>query len=533
MKIPYFCCIGAELKRYAKDFDFMNQVYLYKVPTDDSMEEVLAEDYFKAISDSVLQDDIVYIYEASAETLHSCRFNKQNGHITAIPLASDETLTGAVTTIIHDNLTKNRAVISNDDGKIAVSDVTKTELEYLSGATSNIQEQLNGKAKTDLSNLTSTGANIGNWSTNVTNCITEIPQDIKLELSSGTLTLKAGSKAYKPDGTTYSATTDTNLDNAGVGGTNTWVIAMTSDNRIFPRALANCVSGADATTTAGYAYDTTTNKIHWFNANGVEQADDCSFPIAIVHTTSGVIDEITQVFNGIGYIGSTLFALPGLKCLGADGRNADGTLKSYATTVSAVTTTTPSTSNGTIEIVIKANSMQAPGGHVRTVKNMNGITSGSAAWYYSIDDNICGVYTPSTQTWSQTGNCLIGTVTMSSGKVASLNTKQVFHAVDYSDTEYIAHQAMPSDRYVDLTLGNDNDPLTAPADGYYMLNKTSGAAGERVGFLGRVATSVYSNAASETLIAYIPVSKGETVRVRFTATGATNGFRFIYANGSK
>ena len=55
-------------------------------------------------------------------------------------------------------------------------------------------------ANTDLSNLTSVGKNIGNWSSNVSNCLTEIPQDIKLELSAGALTLKSGSKVYIPAG---------------------------------------------------------------------------------------------------------------------------------------------------------------------------------------------------------------------------------------------------------------------------------------------------------------------------------------------
>lgn len=135
MKIPYFCCIGAELKRYAQDFDFMNQVYLYKVPTDDNIDEVLSEDYFKAISNSVLQDDIVYIYEASAETLHECRFDKQNGHITAVPLASDETLTGAVTSIIHDNLTPNKLLKSDENGKVAASDFSENDFVKKAGDT--------------------------------------------------------------------------------------------------------------------------------------------------------------------------------------------------------------------------------------------------------------------------------------------------------------------------------------------------------------------------------------------------------------
>lgn len=57
-----------------------------------------------------------------------------------------EAITGAASTIISDNLTANRALISNGSGKIAVSAVTSTELGYLDGVTSNVQTQLNNKA---------------------------------------------------------------------------------------------------------------------------------------------------------------------------------------------------------------------------------------------------------------------------------------------------------------------------------------------------------------------------------------------------
>ena len=40
-------------------------------------------------------------------------------------------------------LTTNRALISNGSGQVAVSGVTSTQLGYLSGATSNIQSQIN------------------------------------------------------------------------------------------------------------------------------------------------------------------------------------------------------------------------------------------------------------------------------------------------------------------------------------------------------------------------------------------------------
>ena len=55
-------------------------------------------------------------------------------------------VTGAATTIVSDDLTAGRVVVSNDSGKVAVSDITATELGYLDGVTSNVQTQINAKA---------------------------------------------------------------------------------------------------------------------------------------------------------------------------------------------------------------------------------------------------------------------------------------------------------------------------------------------------------------------------------------------------
>ena len=57
-----------------------------------------------------------------------------------------DAITGAASTITSSNLTANRVLLSNSSGKVAVSAVTSTELDYLDGVTSNIQTQLNGKA---------------------------------------------------------------------------------------------------------------------------------------------------------------------------------------------------------------------------------------------------------------------------------------------------------------------------------------------------------------------------------------------------
>lgn len=57
-------------------------------------------------------------------------------------------ITGGASTITLSNLTDNRALVSNASGKVSVSAVTARELGYLSGVTSNIQTQLNGKIST-------------------------------------------------------------------------------------------------------------------------------------------------------------------------------------------------------------------------------------------------------------------------------------------------------------------------------------------------------------------------------------------------
>ena len=62
--------------------------------------------------------------------------------------AKQATVTGAATTIVSSDLTVSRALTSNGSGKVAVSDVTATELGYLDGVTSSIQTQLDAKQAT-------------------------------------------------------------------------------------------------------------------------------------------------------------------------------------------------------------------------------------------------------------------------------------------------------------------------------------------------------------------------------------------------
>jgi hypothetical protein len=194
-----------------------------------------------------------------------------------------------------------------------------------------LQDALDSKADTNLSNLTSTGANIGNWSSNVTNCITEIPNDIKMELNTTThtLTVKAGTKVYIPNGAgvfdTLTLDTDTSTSQTLSTQMNRFV-CITTAGALYTTLMTGGTVTSRPTTPINYAlyYNTTTNVCEFYNGS---QWIQLSFPIGIIMQDSTGVIRLLNVFNGFGYIGSTLFALPGTKGLIANGFNPDGTMK--------------------------------------------------------------------------------------------------------------------------------------------------------------------------------------------------------------
>lgn len=97
-----------------------------------------AADYATVTSVNAVADDVemlnseVGTLTTDVDTLKTNITSKQN------------TITGGASTITDNDLTANRALVSNGSGKVAVSAVTATELGYLDGVTSNIQMQIDG-----------------------------------------------------------------------------------------------------------------------------------------------------------------------------------------------------------------------------------------------------------------------------------------------------------------------------------------------------------------------------------------------------
>ena len=376
-------------------------------------------------------------------------------------------------------------------------------------------------ANTSLSNLTSTGQNIANWSSNVTNCITEIPQDIKLELSGETLTVKAGSKVYVPNGAGVFdvVTIASDITRTGWGsGSNNLMVAYDSNNSNWGGfTLAECFSGSSAPSgsTNMLWYDTTNNKVKQTNNSGSTWNEGWSLPLFIINRSSGTITGIDQVFNGFGYIGSTIFALPGVKGLIPNGRNDDGTLKNTAfiNEVCVIATLT--------------------GTHVYSMRLAHNYL---VAGVFPYDEKTNRNYNDTIAPGNERNQVNAGMVEVSSGTILSMNAKTVFHTVDYSDTEYVAHQAMPSDKYIDLTLGASGATYTAPADGYVVFAKVNGTSAGRLAELvnhsNGLRTISFAPYSVNPSMVFLPVKKGDVFSAHYDSTGNTQVFRFVYAEGA-
>ena len=155
-----------------------------------------------------------------------------------------------------------------------------------------------------------------------TNRILEIPQDIKLELNNGTLTLKAGSKLYDGLGGEHIVPSDMSFSSAAGSATNQLMLIKTD----FSTALFSAFDDANL------SYNSTTGLAEYTGMGSYY------LPVGITTHSGSTYTGIDKIFNGFGYIGSTVFALPGVKVQTPNGKNEDGTYKSVIRTIDSVRT---------------------------------------------------------------------------------------------------------------------------------------------------------------------------------------------------
>lgn len=130
-----------------------------------------------------------------------------------------------------------------------------------------------------------------------------------------------------------------------------------------------------------------------------------------------------------------------------------------------------------------------------------------------------------------TGNLVTGNnITISEPNSTGVRT------ISGPSNEYMARQAMPSNRFVDITLGASSSTYTAPADGWFSFaSDATTAAGQYCRLINtnsaNYRVSSYSNGPKQYIEVILPVFKGQSIAVYYTAPVAA--FKFIYAIGSQ
>lgn len=243
-----------------------------------------------------------------------------------------------------------------------------------------------------------------------TNCLTSVPQNIKLEFNNGTFTLKAGSKVYDGNGLFKTISSDISLTPSGYVDI-PYVLFVKSNGTLLGRALVDCSSGSTNPSTDTWLYFNTTDKKVYQIDNG-SVSDTTSFPLCVFNVSGGKASSISQTFNYIGYIGSTIFTLQNLRGMRPNGFNVDGSLNNVEFQTSSVLTLT--LSSGYIGYIVINSSLLASwnvnNGRYNPDKNVNE--------YNGTKSDIAIVGTFSTD---------------STGRIVSFNPKTIFQALDSND----------------------------------------------------------------------------------------------------
>lgn len=282
-------------------------------------------------------------------------------------------------------------------------------------AVGTISEQPNGSAKYWAEQAKTVTDGTLNESI-LTNCLTEIPQDIKVELSNGTLTLKAGSKVYVPNGVGKFDVVTIQKD---VGGTrrSRGQEFLLSDENAAAAFWGKLYSGDSKPVASGsYVWYDTANNVIKATLDGGASWLSAKFSLPLcIYTADGTrITSIDQVFNGFGYIGNTIFALPGIKGRVPNGFSTDGKPYSIELTTTKVSTRGAGANNNAYGAISTGSSI--------------GLVPLAAYKYDYITNTQSSAGTVFTN-----GLCAFIYTSDSTGRITSLTPNTAFHAVDYSE----------------------------------------------------------------------------------------------------
>ena len=382
----------------------------------------------------------------------------------------------------------------------------------------------------------------------ITNCLLEVPQIIKLELNNGVMTLKAGSVVIVPNGFETDGTTP-KFDYVTIKNDKsyTWTQSQSysnciwfyssQNNIIYPAASINETFSGDSqpTVSTNFAvwYDLSNNKIKCSQDKGLTWTiSEDSFPFAIASLGNKIVLSIDQIFNGMGFIGSSIWIDKGVKGLIPNGRNPDGTLNNieFVTTRISVGEINATVDIDDVSVFIDAYNNIFWGN--LCVNNQSDVN----AFYYNENQNFFYMNNKPTSI----KYVPFAKLDIKDKKIVRFTSVKSFEAINKStDKQWLSSLALPSEKFIDYELGERGTTYLAPANGWFALRKDAGFINAQVSLavwnseesFEFFRTTKSSPAENTQITCFIPILKGQKLAVDYDATGTTIYFRFIYAQG--
>jgi hypothetical protein len=215
-----------------------------------------------------------------------------------------------------------------------------------------------------------------------TNCILEIPQNLKLELENNVLTYKQGTTVVLvlPQYTTITYNSDLTYDFSNSSDGRYVVFSVPYQNSVLYPTNINAISSGTENPSTGSGGD------RFFNVNDMRMysrgpdswnLSNICYPSCVIDVINGVASFAKDsngndiIFNGFGFIGQTKYILPGVRMLLSAGKYDDGTNRN---------------------IIYTSNSLQlstSGGSYIRRIFIRDGtLQLTTNAWYYDNSTNL-------------------------------------------------------------------------------------------------------------------------------------------------
>lgn len=321
--------------------------------------------------------------------------------ITELKTSAELTITNGMADITANKEQSMSAINENRETSLAEIESAK------SGAVSSINTTKDNAVSTvkqtgtdEYNKILSTGIDSKLGKNQITNCLLEVPQRIKADIVDSTLTVYAGSIAIVPYGTeapTYSVgdfllgeannnlykivdiqytadvdypvldqpllfytvevqrdiSTDWVPPNATEAVVRSMYLQISGDSTtwVHGEITPHCTSGTTNSNTTGYSlfYNTSANTCQRLNTSQTPTQSVCSLPIMQVNynLNNPKLDSILNIFDCVGFIGSTVYFYKNISMLMGIGKNSDGSQKNieYTTDKLFVHTISPTVAN--------------------------------------------------------------------------------------------------------------------------------------------------------------------------------------------